>query len=173
MGQDRRMAPVIETVIGDITTMRVDAVVNAANHLLIGGGGVDGAIRRAAGDGALDAACRALGGCEPGDAKATPGFALAARWIIHTVGPVWRGGGHDEQETLASCYRRSLAVADDLGAGSVAFPAISTGAYGFPADLAAEVAVTTLRTVSTNVARVVLVAFDRDTKRQYDRRLGI
>jgi len=167
------MATVIETVIGDITTVRVDAVVNAANHLLIGGGGVDGAIRRAAGDAALDAACRALGGCEPGDAKATPGFALPARWIIHTVGPVWRGGGHHERETLASCYRRSLAVADDLGAGSVAFPAISTGAYGFPADLAAKVAVTTVRSVSTNVARVVLVAFDRDTKRLYDRHLGV
>jgi O-acetyl-ADP-ribose deacetylase (regulator of RNase III) len=164
------MAPMIETVTGDITTIEVDAVVNAANHLLIGGGGVDGAIHAAAGE-ALGDACRLLGGCEPGDAKATPGFALPARWIIHTVGPVWRGGNDGERDILASCYRRSLAVADELGARSVAFPAISTGVYGFPRQSAAEVAVSTLRSITTDVRRVVLVAFDRQTSLLYQRLL--
>ena len=162
------MAPLIDALVGDIATMEVDAVVNAANHLLIGGGGVDAAIRETAGGQEVDAACRALGGREPGDAKATPGFALPARWIIHAVGPVWHGGAENEQETLASCYHRALAVADDLGAKSVAFPAISTGAFGFPEALAARVAVTALRTAVTAVRQVVLVAFEPTTKRLYD-----
>src|SRR5271166_3556495 len=129
--------PVILAVRGDITLETVDAIVNAANTYLIAGGGVDRAIHRAAGEAELREACAMLGGCEVGDAKATPGFALAARFIIHTVGPVWSGGRRHEKELLASCYRRCLEVAEDLGAASMAFPAISTGAFGFPPELAA------------------------------------
>jgi O-acetyl-ADP-ribose deacetylase (regulator of RNase III) len=155
--------PRIEAVHGDITAQDADAVVNAANRRLAGGGGVDGAIHRAAGSGELHAACAVLGGCEPGDAKATAGFGLAARWIIHTVGPVWGGGTRREAEVLASCYRRSLEVADGLGARSVAFPAISTGVYGYPPDQAARVAVDTVTACDTDVELVRLVAFDRPT----------
>jgi O-acetyl-ADP-ribose deacetylase len=162
----------IEVTTGDIATMQVDAVVNAANARLAGGGGVDGAIHRAAGWADLQEACRGLGGCEPGGAKATPGFALPARWIIHAVGPVWHGGQSGEEELLASCYRAALAVADDLGAPSVAFPAISTGAYGFPRRLAAEIAVATLRSTDTAVDRVILVAFDGETATTYRTLLG-
>ncbi len=142
-------------------------MVNAANARLAGGGGVDGAIHRAAGAADLRAACAALGGCPPGEAKATPGFALPARWIIHTVGPVWAGGDRGEPEVLASCYRRSLAVADELGARSVAFPAISTGVYGYPPALAAEIAVATCSTAQTAVELVRLVAFDGATRDLY------
>ena len=157
-------SPTIEAVQGDITTQHVDAVVNAANRHLRGGGGVDGAIHRAAGAGALRQACVALGGvCEPGDAVSTPGFKLPALWIIHTVGPVWSNGLRGEPEILASCYQRSLDEADRIGARSVAFPAISTGVYGYPPELAADVAVTTLRAADTAVALVRLVAFDRPT----------
>jgi O-acetyl-ADP-ribose deacetylase (regulator of RNase III) len=155
--------PRVEAVHGDITAQDTDAVVNAANRQLAGGGGVDGAIHRAAGAGDLHAACAALGGCEPGDAKPTAGFGLAARWIIHTVGPVWGGGTRDEAEVLASCYRRSLEVADGLGARSVAFPAISTGVYGYPPEQAAGVAVDTVTACDTAVELVRLVAFDRAT----------
>ncbi len=157
----------IEVVQGDITVQVVDAIVNAANSALAGGGGVDGAIHRAAGSRDLHAACASLGGCEPGDAKATPGFALPARWIIHTVGPVWRGGHLGEPEVLASCYRRCLAIADELRAASVAFPAISTGIYGYPRVAAAEVAVATLRATPTAVEVARLVAFDGETSRLY------
>ncbi len=156
----------IEAVRGDITGERVDAIVNAANSSLLGGGGVDGAIHRAAGP-ELKEACRALGGCATGEVRATPGFRLAARWVIHAVGPVWSGGGHGEAALLASCYRRSLEVADELGARSVAFPAISTGAYGYPARDAARIAVETLRSTPSRVELARLVAFDERTLRLY------
>ena len=157
------MAPRLEVGHGDITAERVDAVVNAANSGLRGGGGVDGAIHRAAGHERLQAACRAIGGCPPGEAVVTPGFALHAEYIIHTVGPVWRGGREGEPETLAACYRRSLAVADEVGAASVAFPAISTGVYGYPPELAAAVAVTTVGAADTDVSLVRFIAFDTAT----------
>lgn len=161
----------IEAVAGDITTQDVDAIVNAANNALGGGGGVDGAIHRAAGVAALRAACELLGGCPTGDARATPGFNLAAQWIIHTVGPRWRGGGHGEAELLASCYRRCLVVASELGARRVAFPAISTGIYGYPRAQAAEIAVGTIRTtlaaVPLGIELVRLVAFDEATYDHY------
>ncbi|MBV8303660.1 MAG: O-acetyl-ADP-ribose deacetylase, partial [Acidimicrobiia bacterium] len=153
----------IEAFQGDITAQEVDAVVNAANQALAGGGGVDGAIHRAAGHRQLQEACQALGGCQTGDAKATPGFGLRARWIIHAVGPRWRGGDKGEADALASCYRRSLEVADELGARSVAFPAISTGIYGYPPEQAARIAVETVRSTPTAVELVRLVAFDEAT----------
>jgi O-acetyl-ADP-ribose deacetylase (regulator of RNase III) len=165
-------AVLVEAVRGDITTQETDAIVNAANRRLVGGGGVDGAIHRAAGAADLHAACARLGGCEPGDAKATPGFALRARWIIHTVGPVWNGGERGEPEQLASCYRRALEVADDLGARSVAFPAISTGVYAYPLDLACEIAVATVTSTTTDVAVVRLVAFDAAAYDHYRRLLA-
>jgi O-acetyl-ADP-ribose deacetylase len=152
----------LEATQGDITRERVEAIVNAANSSLLGGGGVDGAIHRAAGRELLEA-CRQLGGCPTGEARATPGFRLPARWVIHTVGPVWSGGKRREPELLASCYRRSLELADELGARSIAFPAISTGAYGFPAELAAEIAIGTVRSTNTDVELVRLVAFDAET----------
>jgi O-acetyl-ADP-ribose deacetylase len=162
----------IEAVRGDITAQEVDAVVNAANQALAGGGGVDGAIHRAAGRRELQEACQALGGCPTGDAKPTPGFRLPARWIIHAVGPRWRGGDKGESEALASCYRRSLEVADELGARSVAFPAISTGIYGYPPAQAARIAVDTIRSTPTEVEVVRLVAFDEATHRLYEELLG-
>ena len=150
----------IEVVVGDITLQDVDAIVNAANSSLLGGGGVDGSIHRAAGPELL-AECRTLGGCATGDAKATRGYKLPVRWVIHTVGPVWRGGAEGEAELLASCYRRSLEVADDLGAKTVAFPAISTGIYGYPKETAARIAVDTLRSTPTHIELVRLVAFSQ------------
>ncbi len=167
---------VIEAVRGDITKQRVDAIVNAANQGLAGGGGVDGAIHRAAGRAQLQEACQRLGGCPTGDAKATPGFDLPAQWIIHAVGPRWRGGGHGEEELLASCYRRSLFVAAELGARSIAFPAISTGIYGYPAAAAAAVAVSTIGSVLAStplgIELVRLVAFDDTTYQRYQELLA-
>jgi O-acetyl-ADP-ribose deacetylase (regulator of RNase III) len=161
----------IEAMRADITALTVDAVVNAANAALIPGGGVDGAINAAAGP-ELAAAMGTHGGCPTGDAKATPGFRLPARWVIHTVGPVWRGGEGGESELLESCYRRSLEVAVELGARSVAFPAISTGVYGYPADEAAEIAVTTVRAFEGPIERVVLCAFDNATYERYRTLMG-
>ena len=156
----------IEAVQGDITREEVDVVVNAANSTLLGGGGVDGAIHRAAGPELLEA-CRPLGGCVTGDAKATPGFRLRARWVVHAVGPVWSGGTAGEDELLAGCYRRALELADELGARSIAFPAISTGVYRFPRERAARIAIRTLGAATTNVELARLVAFDGETHRTY------
>ncbi len=163
----------IEVVLGDITAQDVDAIVNAANRSLAGGGGVDGAIHRAAGP-QLAKAGAAIAPCEPGNAMATPAFNLdpPVRHIIHTVGPVWKGGSRGEAETLASCYRRSLEVADEIGARSVAFPAIATGVYGFPSGPAAVIAVRTIKSAATTVDRVRLVAFDQEIRELLEAVLG-
>lgn len=155
----------IEVVLGDITAQDVDAIVTAANESLLGGGGVDGAIHRAAGPQLAEAGA-AIGPCEPGDAMATPAFDLdpPVRHVIHTVGPVWEGGSYGEAEILASCYRRTLQVADTVRARSVAFPAIATGIYGFPPEQAAKIAVQTIRSMSTAVEHVLLVAFDQPAR---------
>ncbi|CAN5504577.1 O-acetyl-ADP-ribose deacetylase [soil metagenome] len=164
----------IDAVRTDITTLEVDAIGNAANSSLLGGGGVDGAIHRAAGPQLLKA-CRVLNGCETGDAKLTPGFDLPAAWVIHAVGPVWHGGDSGEPELLASCYRRALELAEEQGITTIAFPAISTGVYGYPREPAAQIAVQTLRATASAIApgveRVTLVAFDEATLSIYQRLL--
>ena len=159
--------PRITVVEGDLTAEAADAVVNAANSSLLGGGGVDGAIHRAAGPELLEH-CRTLGGCPTGQAKVTPGFRLPARWVVHTVGPVWRGGDQGEPELLRSCYVASLARADEVEAPTVAFPAISTGVYGYPVEAAAEIAVSAVRSAETGVEVVTFVAFDDRTRAAYE-----
>jgi O-acetyl-ADP-ribose deacetylase (regulator of RNase III) len=156
------MSCVIQVLKGDITRQPVDAIVNAANSSLLGGGGVDGAIHRAAGPG-LVAECRMLGGCKTGEAKATKGHNLLAKYIIHTVGPVWRGGDHDEDGLLASCYRKSLKVAKGLKVKSIAFPAISTGIYGFPKQRAARIAVNEVQEYCGDIEALFFVCFDSET----------
>ena len=149
---------IVELLRGNIVEQEVDAIVNAANSSLLGGGGVDGAIHRAAGPELLDA-CRAIGGCPPGEARITPGFRLKARYVIHTVGPVYRGGGHGEAEILAAAHRNSLALASQYRLESVAFPAISTGIYGYPIQLAAPVALGTVRDFLEQDRQISLVRF--------------
>lgn len=159
----------LKVIRGDITRLHVDAIVNAANQSLLGGGGVDGAIHRAAGPELL-AACRQLHGCPTGEAKATPGFRLPAKWIFHAVGPVWSGGSRGEPGKLAGCYRRSLELARDHNARSIAFPAISTGIYGYPRRPAAELAVATCRAHAdaNAVNEIIFCCFDEDTAEIYE-----
>jgi O-acetyl-ADP-ribose deacetylase (regulator of RNase III) len=155
----------ISVVQGDITKQKVDAIVNAANNSLLGGGGVDGAIHRAAGPGLLEE-CRNLNGCPTGEAKITRGYNLPAKWVIHTVGPIWRGGNNKEDELLARCYQSVFALVEKHSIRTIAFPSISTGAYGFPVNRACRIAVTETKSSlekNTSVERVIFVCFDRYT----------
>jgi O-acetyl-ADP-ribose deacetylase (regulator of RNase III) len=162
----------VRAIQADITTLDVDAIVNAANSSLLGGGGVDGAIHRAAGPELLEA-CRRLNGCSTGDAKITPGFRLKARFVIHAVGPVWRGGHDNERELLASCYRRSLELAAENDARSIAFPSISTGVYAFPKDLAAPIAIDAVRNFTRTPPDVTFCCFSAEDLRLYQSLLRI
>jgi len=160
----------IKIVQGDITKLDVDAIVNAANNSLLGGGGVDGAIHRTAGPGLLEET-RKIGGCPTGDARVSGGYNLPARWVIHTVGPVWKGGGQNEEKLLADCYRNSLQAAVEKGAKTVAFPAISTGVYGFPLKRATEIAMRETRQFLENDDRpdqVIFVCFSKEALKTYE-----
>ncbi len=161
----------IKVVQGDITQLRVDAIVNAANSTLLGGGGVDGAIHRAAGP-ELKAYCEKLGGCPTGEAKITPGFKLPAKYVIHTVGPVWHGGKSNEATLLANCYRNSLELALKNGVKTIAFPSISTGAYGYPKEEAAKIAVSVIREYEKKFDEIMACCFGADDKALYERVLA-
>jgi O-acetyl-ADP-ribose deacetylase (regulator of RNase III) len=163
----------IEVFQGDITALNVDAVVNAANSALAGGGGVDGAIHRAAGYEQLQAICRKLGGCQTGQVKVTPGFNLPAQYIFHAVGPIWRGGQQGEPEFLASCYRQAMIRAKDYNLSSIAFPAISCGVYGYPVDEAVTIAVDTVRAFlpESGLDKVIFCCFSSDMSARYKRLL--
>lgn len=160
----------IQVIQGDITQLGVDAIVNAANTALLGGGGVDGAIHRAAGPGLLEA-CRQLGGCPTGEARRTEGFDLPARWVMHAVGPVWHGGNRDEAALLENCYRQSFELAREVGARSIAFPAISTGAYGFPKEAAARIALRTMHEYEGYFDFIIACCFSDEDRRLYERLL--
>jgi O-acetyl-ADP-ribose deacetylase (regulator of RNase III) len=166
MPSDYPQSPGLHVWQGDITRLPVDAIINAANSSLLGGGGVDGAIHRAAGPD-LTAHCAGLGGCPTGDARITPGFMLPARHVIHTVGPIWRGGGHQEAALLTACYHNSFALADAHGLQRIACPAISCGVYGYPPELAAPIAIEAARSAlgtASHLEQIVLVAFDQRMK---------
>ncbi|HEV2072927.1 MAG TPA: O-acetyl-ADP-ribose deacetylase [Thermomicrobiales bacterium] len=161
----------MQLILGDIIRQRVDAIVNAANSSLLGGGGVDGAIHRAAGPKLLEI-CRRIGGCPTGEARITPGFNLPAHYVVHTVGPIWRGGGHDEDRLLASCYRNSMRIAHESGVHSIAFPSISTGIYQFPLERAARIAVGELQEAAERYPEITVirvVAFSKETWDAYER----
>jgi len=162
---------IIELLDTDITTLKVDAIINAANNSLLGGGGVDGAIHRGAGPELL-AECRKLKWCDTGDAKITKGYKLPAQYVIHTVGPVWQGGNHGEAELLASCYQRCFALVREHGLKTIAFPAISTGVYRFPKEKAAEIAITEIKQaleLDSNIEQVVMVCFGAETRAAYEK----